>query len=265
MYDDLTILVRGAGELGSATAYSLHTTGFRILLSELPLPLAIRRTVTFSDAVFKGEAEVEGVKARLCNISSVREILSRREIPMLTDSAGEIPAYKTDILVDARMFKRNVEDMRDRALFTVGIGPGFHAGMNCHVVIETMRGHNLGKIFHEGAAKPDTGVPGHVGGEAKRRVLYASRGGTLEWRVDFGWIVEEGELLGLIDGSHEIRAPFRGMVRGLISPSVPMADGLKIADIDPRGESVDCRSISDKSRAVGRGVLEAVLAFLATR
>ncbi|MCH8070204.1 MAG: EF2563 family selenium-dependent molybdenum hydroxylase system protein [Candidatus Marinimicrobia bacterium] len=262
MFDEITIWVRGAGELGSATAHILHNVGFHVFLSELPLPLAIRRTVTFSDAVFLGETEVEGTKAVYYDINSIPEKTPPDHIPIQVDSPENILRLQPNILVDARMIKQYRENMMDYAPFVIGLGPGFEVGENCHVVIETMRGHDLGRIIWNGAALPNTKVPGEVGGETVRRVIYAPAEGTLEWQVDFGEIVSENDLMGTINKKYEIRAPFRGIVRGLISPQVLMRKGLKIADVDPRGEVVDYKSISDKSRSIGRGVLEAILIHL---
>ena len=262
MFEDIKIWIRGAGELGSAAACVLHNAGFPVFISELARPLAIRRTVTFSDAVFDGEFWVEEVKAVKCDTDSIDTIISIGNIPFLLDEPNKLTAIQPHIIVDARMLKHYVDSIVDEAPFTIGLGCGFKAGRNCHAVIETMRGHNLGRILWEGSAQTDTRIPGEIGGESARRVIYAGAEGAVEWRVDFGDIVGEGDIIGIIDRNHEIRAPFKGMVRGLISPNVRMAKGLKIADIDPRGEDVDYKSISDKARAVGRGVLEAVLVYL---
>lgn len=265
MFDETVILIRGAGELGSATAHILHNVGFHVFLSELPLPLAIRRTVTFSDAILRGKTIVEGTKAVYYDINSIPEKIPPDHIPILMDSPGKILRLQPNILVDARMLKLGQENMMDYAPFIVGLGPGFETGKNCHVVIETMRGHSLGRIIWNGAALPNTKVPGEVGGETFRRVINAPAEGTLEWQVDFGGIVNENDLMGTINKKYEIRAPFHGIVRGLISPKVPIRKGLKIADVDPRGEVVDYKSISDKSRSIGRGVLEAILIHLRKR
>lgn len=262
MFEDIIIWIRGAGELGSAAACVLHNVGFPVFISELEKPLAIRRTVTFSDAVFEGESSVEGVKAVKCETDSVDSIISNGNIPVLLDDPKKLTAIHPQIIIDARMLKYDIDSIIDDAPFTIGLGCGFEAGKTCHAVIETMRGHNLGRILWEGSAETDTQIPGEIGGESARRVLYAGVEGIVEWRVNFGDIVEEGDIIGTIDRTHDIRAPFRGMVRGLISPDVRMEKGLKIADIDPRGEDVDYMSISDKAHAVGRGVLEAVLVYL---
>ena len=261
MFDQLIIWVRGAGEMASAAAHCLHRVGFGVLMSDLPAPLAIRRTVAFCEAIFTGTWDVEGVPAKSCDVSTAPDLISQGIIPVVIDTP-QITTLHPHVMVDGRMLKRHSRDMRTYAPFTVGLGPGFEAGGNCHAAVETMRGHDLGKIIRQGAAQPHTGVPGEVGGETLRRVIHAPADGPVSWRVDFGDLVRENDLLGSIDNTHEIRAPLAGLVRGLISPQVRFKKGLKIADIDPRGRAVDCRTISDKARAVGRGVLEAILVHL---
>lgn len=251
------IWIRGAGELGSAAAVSLFRAGFRIFLSEINPPLAIRRPVTFSDAVIEGESFVEDVSAKLVDMSSF-PLEKSNYIPLLLDKPEQLKELSPDILVDVRMKKRYNSDYRNWAKFVIGLGPGFSAGRNCHAVIETMRGHNLGKVIWKGKALPDTGIPGNVGGETKRRVIKSPGNGILKWNVSFGDIVQEGDEIGSLDDNTAITSPLSGIVRGLINPAVPVTDGLKIGDIDPRGD-VDYLSISDKARSIGRAVLEAVL------
>ena len=262
MYRDQKVWIRGAGELASATAYSLFQTGFPIVVSELAEPLAIRRSVTFSDAINTGETAVEGVIAEKGEVEDIGNILKRGRIAMVIDSPQLLHTVKPGILIDARMLKRTVQSMRAKAPFTVGLGPGFHAGRSCDAVIETQRGHDLGRIIWEGAAKPSTGIPGMIAGETVRRVLYAHVDGTVSWTVDIGDLVEVDDILGHIGPAYKLQAPLSGLVRGLISPLSPITAGMKIADIDPRGREVNHQMISDKARAVGRGVLEAILIFL---
>jgi len=262
MFDNLLIWIRGAGEAGSAAAHVLKNTGFRVILSELAEPLAIRRTVTFSDAVYDKRSEVEGLTAELADEHTFENVLEMNDIPVLIDDAGVILSLKPDLVVDARMLKSKSESLKHYAAFTVGLGTGFTAAEDCHAVIETMRGHDLGKIIWEGRAMADTGVPAELGGESNRRVIYSAAAGKAVWKVDFGDMVKRGEIIGRIDDGTKILAQIDGMVRGLISPQTPFGRKIKIADIDPRGEEVDYLSISDKSRSIGRGVLEAVLLYL---
>lgn len=262
MFDDLLIWVRGAGEVGSAAAHVLKNTGFRVILSELPEPLAIRRTVTFSDAVYDQRAQVEGITAEFADARTFERVFEHHYIPLLIDHAPSILTLKPDLVIDARMLKNKSESFRHFAAFTVGLGSGFTAPEDCHAVIETMRGHDLGKIIWEGRAMADTGVPAELGGESNRRVVYSSAAGKAVWKVCFGDLIGQGSVMGETTGGIEIIAPLGGIVRGLISPQTSFTDKTKIADIDPRGKEIDYLSISDKSRSIGRGVLEAVLLCL---
>jgi len=257
------VWVRGAGELASATALTLFRTGFKVIVSELEKPFAIRRTVTFSDAILNGKSKVEDVEAVYCkNAEEIESLFKESKIALLKDDPEEILKAKPDIIVDARMLKREVPDLRKYASIGIGFGPGFNAGKNCDALIETKRGHDLGKIIWSGEAIKNTGVPGNIGGESKKRVLYSPCFGKLEWQVQFGDIVETDQVIGTIE-DQKVKAPFRGMVRGLISPDTDICQGLKIADVDPRGEGIDYMSISDKSRLVARGVLEVIITKIA--
>jgi len=257
------IWVRGAGELGSAVALCLHRCGFRVLLSERHPPLAIRRTVTFSDAIIDGEATVESVTAKKFDYRYGSVLKWPQDcIPLFPDDPEKLRNFNPLVLVDARMIKQYNQDFRQWATLVIGLGPGFVAGQNCHAVIETMRGHQLGRIIREGAAAVNTGIPGIIGGESARRVIHAAAAGTIRWMVAIGDLVHSGNPMGVIHGDLTIPAPLNGIVRGLINPLVKVKKGLKIADVDPRGQQVDYRRVSDKSNAIARAVLETVLTFL---
>lgn len=253
-----TILIRGAGEMASAVAVVLHRVGFSVIMTELSIPLAIRRTVCFSDAILNGTAEVGGIQSVKVEYNNYHDVLRNGNIPVFTDSIEIINRIKPEFYVDARLLKRPVKDRRILAQFTVGLGPGFTVGKNCAVIIETMRGHNLGRVIWHGSASPNTGVPGKIGGESAKRVVYALGVGNIKWLVDFGDIVQKNKVLGKI-GEIEIKSHISGIVRGLISPKVNVTKGMKIADVDPRGREVNYTTISDKARSVGRGVLEAIM------
>ncbi len=252
------IWIRGAGELGSAVAVSLYKSGFNLFLSEIQSPKAIRRTVSFCDAVFNGESIVEGVRAFY---SDNYTLLNDKKsiVPLFLDNPERILQLNPKIIIDARMLKSYKNDYRPWAEYFIGLGPGFTAGENCHAVIETKRGHSLGKIIWKGSPEVNTGIPGNIGGETSKRVVYAPISGKLSWFVRFGDYVDHDQIIGKID-SHQISASISGTIRGLIHPSIPMQKGLKIADIDPR-ENVNYHSISDKARSVGRAVLEAILSY----
>jgi xanthine dehydrogenase accessory factor len=252
------IWVRGAGELGSACSLSLHRVGFQVVLTEREQPLAIRRTVTFSDAVYDGSSSVEGVVAELCDVNNIQTVLKSGTLPLLIDTPDIFDNVVTpDLIVDARMTKRG-DDLHQLAPRAIGLGPGFHAGVNCDCAIETMRGHDLGRLLWNEAAKKDTGVPGVIGGESVRRVLRSPAAGDVKWHVRFGESVEDGQAIGEV-GAQLVTAPFGGRIRGMIHPQTPVEEGMKIADVDPRGKEVDEMLTSDKSRAVARAVLEAVM------
>lgn len=255
------VLIRGAGEMASAVGVVLHRVGFPVVLTELPTPLAIRRTVCFSDAMLNGTAEVEGIQAVRAELDNYHDILGNRKIPVLTDSIELIINIKPEFLIDARLLKISVSDRRSLSQFTVGLGPGFTVGENCDVIIETMRGHNLGRVIWQGSASPNTGVPGKIGGESAKRVVYSPGVGNIKWLVKFGEIVKQNQVLGKI-GKIDIKSRISGIVRGLISPKVNTTKGMKIADVDPRGMDVDYTTISDKARCVGRGVLETIMVHL---
>lgn len=256
------IWIRGAGEIGSAVAISLYKSGFNIFLSEISPPLAIRRTVTFSDAIVDGETSAMGIQSKRLKLDQYESGKQYSYIPQFLDNVEEIQSLCPSILIDTRMIKSYNEDYRNWADHIIGFGPGFSTHKNCHAVIETKRCHDLGKIIYEGAAIKNTGVPGVLGGESAKRVIYSNSEGNLKWKVDFGDIVEKNQLLGTINSIHEIKSPLNGMIRGLIHPSVPMKPGLKIADVDPRGEGIDCLNLSDKARSLGRAALEATMIYL---
>ncbi len=256
------IWIRGAGEIGSAVAVSLYSSGFNLILSEIDPPLAIRRSVTFSDAILDGSTNVKGIPANRMNVSDIHNFHDKSFIPIVHDNPEKIRFLNPKIIIDARMIKSYTTDYRDWANLVIGYGPGFSTVKNCHVAIETARGHNLGNLIYDGEPSKDTGVPGQLGGESKKRVLYSSYEGKLSWNCSFGDIVNEGEQIGNIHDSYPILAPLKGIVRGLINPRVHLKPGLKIADIDPRGEGIDFYELSDKARSLGRASLEAVLFYL---
>jgi len=253
------ILVRGAGELATAAAISLWKSGYDVVATDLRTPLAIRRTVAFCEVMFTGRTTVEGVRAVRCDPEAVPAFLGQGKLPVLVDTPDLTRELSAGVLVDARMLKTVQADMRSQARLTIGLGPGFTAGENCHLVIETLRGHDLGRIIEIGPPARDTGIPGNIAGETRRRVVRAPADGQISWQVELGDLVSERDLMGNISSETPIYAPLSGLVRGLIAPGLTVPRGLKIADVDPRGDRVNFSTISDKARAVGRAVLEAVL------
>ncbi len=254
------VLIWGGGDLASGVAMRLHRAGLRLLIVERETPLAVRRSVAFAQAAYDGEIQIEDVTGRL--ISSPDEMApcwEKGEIPVLIDP--ELTILKTHppfVLVDARMRKRQVALDLGIADLVIGLGPGFTVGENCHAAVETNRGHFLGRILWTGSPEPDTGIPGKVQAYARERVLHAPGGGIVEANVEIGDTVEEGQIV-LTVGGEPLAAPFPGVVRGLIHPGVHVRQGMKVGDIDPRPETFRCWFISEKSLAIGGGVLEAIL------
>ncbi len=254
------VIVRGAGDLGSAVAWCLHTVGFRVLLTETSQPMAVRRTAAFCDAVYDGTARVEGATARrVADVSEVRAVHLRDEIPLLVDPTLEEALRLAPLaIVDAIMAKANVGTRIDMAPIVIGLGPGFAAGRDVHAVIETNRGHYLGRIIWEGSAQPDTGVPAPVAGHAEDRVLRAPAAGRVHWLVDIASIVRAGQVLGEVAGQ-PILAPFDGVLRGAIREGTQVPAGIKIGDVDPRLDVQACYVISDKARCIATSTLQALL------
>jgi xanthine dehydrogenase accessory factor len=253
-------LLRGGGDLATGVAWRLTRAGWPVVVCELAAPLTVRRTVAVSSAVLDGVVDVEGMRAvRSRTAEEALELAATGVIPVLV--SPELPSIDVDIVIDARLAKRNIDTSINDAALVVGLGPGFTAGVDCHGVVETMRGARLGRLLWSGSAAPNTGTPGVVGGRGVERVLRAPADGTVVWEVSIGDAVEDGQRLGIVDGA-SINAPFAGVVRGLISDRVELVTGLKIGDVDPRRDPTACHEISDKALAVGGGAVEAVLTWL---
>lgn len=265
------VFIKGAGDLASGVALRLHRCGFPVIMSELARPLAVRRTVAFAQAVFDGECMVEEVSARRCAVGDVGDLLTAGVIPVVVEpQPAEIACLLPAVLVDAIMAKCNTGTNISHAPLVVALGPGFAAGADCHAVIETNRGHMLGRVIWHGQAEANTGEPGDLPGADKRlsRVLRAPLSGWIEPRRTIGERVHEGETIAIVHSSEtsqpieaQIIAPFPGVLRGLIHPSVLVSAGMKIGDLDPRAEPSYCFTVSDKSLAIGGGVLEAILSW----
>lgn len=265
LFDDQRVLVRGGGDLATGVIYRLHKAGFPVIVTELPRPLVVRRLVAVATAVAAGSLTVEDLHARRVDtLADALTLSSQGLVPVLV--APDLPdaGARWSILVDARMAKRNIDTRIDQAGLVVALGPGFTAGSDCHAVIETMRGHRLGRVIWQGSALPNTGTPGIVAGKGAERVLRAPVAGTVAWRVEIGDWVQAGQPLGDVAGTAVV-APFDGVVRGLIAPGTAVAARLKIGDVDPRAERDACFTISDKALAIGGGVLEAILTYLNAR
>lgn len=257
------VAVRGGGDLGSGVIWRLRRVGFPVVVLELERPLTVRRTVAYSSAVTDGRITIDGIEGvRVDSTALVIEAAHARAVAVMV--APDVPSFPMPIsvLVDARLAKQKLDTTRDQAPFVVALGPGFDAGLDCDAVVETMRGHRLGRVIWDGPAAANTGVPGEIGGASAERVLRAVRDGNLRWDVAFGDVVEAGQVLGWIDDD-VVSAQIAGTVRGLLLPG-HVTVGLKIGDIDPRFDPAAIHQISDKALSIGGGVLEAVLVWLGT-
>ena len=300
---NLLIICRGAGDLATGIIHRLHRAGHRVIALETDYPAAIRRQVSFCEAVYDGSAAVEGVTARLVpaladaetdaetyseindtpaahvasekwDRSAIEAVLEAGEVPLLIDPTGEsIALLKPDVVVDAIIAKKNLGTTINMAPLVIGVGPGFTAGNDVHLVIESMRGHNLARIITDGMAQPNTGVPGNIAGFTSERVIHAPAAGYIHDVRKIGDIVQKGDEIARIypdKGSFDnelseyvpVNATITGIIRGLIREGYYFREGFKIADIDPReGELTNCFTISDKARSIAGSVLEAVSAF----
>lgn len=300
---NLLIICRGAGDLATGIIHRLHRAGHRVIALETDYPAAIRRQVSFCEAVYDGSAVVEGVTARLvpaladaetdtetysgendtpaahivsekCDSSAIEAVLEAGEVPLLIDQKGEsIALLKPDVVVDAIIAKKNLGTTIDMAPLVIGVGPGFTAGQDVHLVIESMRGHNLARIITDGMAQPNTGVPGNIAGFTSERVIHAPAAGYIHDVRKIGDIVQKGDEIARIYPDKEsydnalseyvpVNATITGIIRGLIREGYYFRKGFKIADIDPReSEITNCFTISDKARSIAGSVLEAVSAF----
>lgn len=254
------VIVRGAGDIASGVICRLHKSGFRVVALETKNPTVIRRTIAFADVLRTGKAEVEGLEAlRAETETEIMEILADGKIPVIPDPKGEwIEKLKPLCVVDAILAKKNLGTLKAMAPAVIGLGPGFTAGDDVDAVIETNRGHSLGQMILNGPAMKDTGIPGTIAGYSAERVIHAPVEGIITVRKDIESLVKKGEVLAMI-GTTEILSPLDGVVRGMIAPETPVTKGLKIGDVDPRGDASYCHIVSDKARAVGGGVLEAIL------
>ena len=300
---NLLIICRGAGDLATGIIHRLHRAGHRVIALETDYPAAIRRQVSFCEAVYDGSAAVEGVTARLVpaladaesdtetysgindtpaahivsekwDSSAIEAVLEAGEVPLLIDQKGEsIALLKPDVVVDAIIAKKNLGTTIHMAPLVIGVGPGFTAGMDVHLVIESMRGHNLARIITDGMAQPNTGVPGNIAGFTSERVIHAPAAGYIHDVRKIGDIVQKGDEIARIYPDKEsydnalseyvpVNATITGIIRGLIREGYYFRKGFKIADIDPReSEITNCFTISDKARSIAGSVLEAVSAF----
>ncbi len=257
---NLSVLIKGAGEMGTGVAHRLATCHFRVCFTEIAQPQAVRRLVAFSEAVYDGEKEVQGIVAKA--VSSPDDVLrlwKEGKIPLLIDPQAKVKeTVKFDVVIDAILAKRNIDTKLSDAPLVIALGPGFQAGVDVHAIIETNRGHNLGRVILKGKAEPNTGIPGEIGGFTEERVLRAPRNGRLSVLKDLGEQVGQDEVVAQVEGA-PVKAKIKGVLRGLLRDGMTVEKGMKMGDIDPRGKREFCYTISDKALAIAGGVMEAIL------
>jgi xanthine dehydrogenase accessory factor len=261
------VLIKGAGEQASGSAHRLFRSGFRVVMTEVAEPAAVRRAVSFSTAVQEVATCVEGVGARRWDLADAGRLedFDWTHVPVFVDPDCSLStAWRPDVSIDGRILKHNRDNRPDDAALVIGLGPGLEAGKDVHLVVETSRGHDLGRVIEDGAAAPNTGIPGSIGGFSAERVLRAPAAGVLSTDRSIGDVVEVGDPIGLVAGV-SVRAAIPGVIRGLLRDGQSVALGQKIGDIDPRGDVGFCWTLSDKTRTISGAVLEAVVRFYASR
>lgn len=260
---DALVVIKGGGDLATGVGYRLFRAGFQVLVTEIPKPTVVRRTVAFAEAVYAGECSVEGIQAKLAgSVDDAGALLRQDIVPVLVDpQATCVGRLRPAVVVDGIMAKANTGTGLNDASVVVALGPGFTAGVDCHAVIETNRGHHLGRAITDGPASPDTGVPGSINGETARRILRAPAPGVVRTQAAIGDCLREGDAVAEVDGQ-VVRTSLAGVLRGLLHDGLTVAQDMKIGDVDPRAKPEHCFTISDKSLAIGGGALEAIMMLL---
>lgn len=260
LFSALRILVRGGGDLASGAIYRLHKLGCAVLVLELPAPLFVRRAVSYGEAVYADAIVIEGVRARHAqDLAHAQRLMAEGDIAVLVDpQAQAIHAWRPQVVLDARMAKTALDTRISDAPLVIGMGPGYEVGRDCHAIIETKRGHTLGRVLWQGRAEADTGEPDAVLGMSYERVIRAPQDGHVHSVAQIGERVQAGQVIARMEQS-DILAPFEGVLRGLIHERPYVSAGTKIGDLDPRNQRQNCFTISDKALSVGGGVLEALL------
>lgn len=256
----MLILIKGAGDIATGIAVRLKNAGMQVVMTEIAIPTTVRRSVAFSRAVYEGSAVVENITAKLVlDFAQIPAVLQRDEIPVLIDPRCEVlKSIHFDAVIDSILAKKNLSTDPTQAPVVIGVGLGFSVPQDCHCVIETQRGHDLGRCIYQGCAAKNTGIPGEIGGYTVERLLRAPCDGIFHPILAIGDAVKAGQTVALVD-DQPVTAQIDGIVRGLLQDNVPVKAGMKSGDIDPRGCYEHCFTVSDKARAVGGGVLEAIL------
>ncbi len=257
----IKVLIKGAGDLASGVAMAFYNSGFQVLMTEVKEPTVIRRSVAFANCIYEGKMEIECVTAFHVTEDNYLNCLKNSNIGVIIDPECKIKGkYKPDIIVDAILAKKNLGTKIDDAPIVIGCGPGFSAGKDCHLVIETKRGHHLGKIIKMGRAIENSGIPGIIEGRGIERVLYSPVPGKVQHLKKLGDIVDQDDIILKVDGV-PVKSPFKGVLRGLIVEGIIVPENMKIGDVDPRLNPDYCFSISEKAMAIGRAAVEGSLIF----
>lgn len=258
----MNVIIRGGGDLGSGVALRLHNVGFNIVITEIEQPLVLRRTVSFANAIYEDEVAVEGVTAQKVTYDSeIPVLVSEKTIPVIvSQDIITFSSFVPDVVVDARLLKTFIRYELDEKPMVIGLGPGFIAGKNCHAVIETNRGHYLGRVIWHGEPQADTAAPGTVLQKSSERVLRAPTSGVISSNLELGTFLKQGDEIGTVSGI-PFYAPFDGCLRGLMHNGISVTEGLKIGDLDPRMDEKLIHFVSEKSLAIAGGVLEAILSY----
>lgn len=258
---NLKVVVRGAGEMATGVAHRLARSGFRVCLTDIAMPSAVRRAVSFCEAVYQGMKEVKGLTAKkVDSTDEIERCWADGSLPLVVDEKGEIIRHlRPDVVVDAILAKRNLGTGKSDAKLVIGLGPGFTAGDDVHAVIETNRGHNLGRVIYSGQAEPNTGIPGKIEGYGPERVVRSPSRGSFKAGARIGDMVKAGQVLGSVDGQ-PVKSNIDGVLRGIVRDGLAVDRGFKLGDVDPRGDREACFTISDKALAIAGGVLEAIMA-----
>lgn len=256
----MLVLIKGAGDLATGIAHRLKMSGFNIVMTDIERPTVVRHTVSFASAVYNGTADVEGIRARKCeNFEQIKESLEDNSVAVIVDpKATIISTLRPDVVIDAIIAKKNIGTSKSDAKIVIGVGPGFEAGVDVDYVVETKRGHYLGKVITSGSAIPNTGVPGEIGGYSKERIIRAPQEGIFKPLAKIGDGVKKGDIVAYVDDT-PVLALMPGTVRGILIKNIKVIQGFKCGDIDPRCNLEHCFTISDKARAIGGGVLEAIM------
>lgn len=263
MFEDYKVVIKGGGDLATAVAHKLHRSGFPVIITEIPQPKMVRRTVSFGNCVYEGVCTVEEITSELVDSAEqIDGMIACGHIPLLIDPECSIlKKVHPTILIDGILAKKNTGTSINDAPIVIGLGPGFTASKDVHAVIETKRGHTLGQVIFNGSAIPNTGIPGNIGGYTHERVFKAPKAGLVKNYADIGDMVTEGDILCFVDDV-PVKSKISGMVRGIIHDGLVVSNGEKLGDVDPRGEKCYCYSISDKGRTIAGGALEAILYLL---